>query len=275
MPAMFIEQVQRPGVVGRLDPRTKLLLLVTVSVLIFVWESLALLGGLLIVVLALALVAGIPGRLIATIFLVMLPAIALVMAIQGPFSPLGSTPLLTWPDPVPWLGGRVALYREGVWFGLIVACRLLIPILAFPILVMTTEVNDLVTALTRARVPFKVAFLISTTLRFVPFIFAELQAIRDAQRLRGVAIESMGLLRRAGVFARMLVPLILGSLMKAQTLEMALQARAFSGSRERTYLNADAVRLKALDVVVMIALVLLLTGAVAGRLAVGWGGFDG
>lgn len=273
MPAMYIEQVGRPSAVAALDPRAKLLFLLLASTLILVWESLFLLGVLGLVVLVLAFAAGLPLSLIRRIVLVMLPAILLILLIQGQFSPYGATPVLVFPPALPWLGGHAFLYREGLLFGLVVALRLLIPILAFPLVVMTTEINDLVTALTRCRIPFKVAFLISTTLRFVPFIFAELEAIKDAQRLRGLAIETIGPLRRIRVFGRMLVPLILSSLTKAQTLEMALQARGFSGSRDRTFLNEAAVRLRPIDVLLLFGLTALGVGAIFGRALFGWGSF--
>lgn len=259
--------------IGSLDVRTKLLFLLAVSILVLIWQDALLLGLLFLLVLAACLMARLGRRLVFGILAVMLPAVVLIVLIQGLFSPYGQTRLLTVPQSVPWLGGADLFTREGLLFGVAVAFRLLAPVLAFPLAVMTTNVNDLVVGLVRTGLPYKVAFLFSVTLRFVPYVIAELAAIRDAQRLRGLAIEKMGFFRRVPVFAAMLVPLILGALMKAQTLEIALQSKGFSGSRERTYLNADAVRLRAIDKLLIGAMVAFLAAAVAARAWSGVGAF--
>lgn len=49
-----------------------------------------------------------------------------------------------------------------------------------------------------------VAFVFSVGLRFVPFIFSELDSIKEAQRLRGLAIEQMRWYRRVPLFASLL-----------------------------------------------------------------------
>lgn len=259
--------------IGSLDVRTKLLFLLAVSILVLIWQDPVPLGLLFLLTLALCLMARLGRRLVFGILAVMLPAVGLILLIQGLFSPYGQTRLMSVPDAVPWLGGRALFTREGLTFGVAVAFRLLAPALAFPLAILTTNVNDLVVGLVRTGLPYKVAFLFSVSLRFVPYVIAELAAIKDAQRLRGLAIERMGLLRRVPVFAAMLVPLILGALMKAQTLEIALQSKGFSGSRDRTYLNADAVRLRRPDRLLIAAMTLFLAGAVIARAWLGLGAF--
>jgi energy-coupling factor transport system permease protein len=271
MRAMYVEHISRPSVFGRLDVRTKLFMLFLVSVLIFVWENVYYVAAMFLVVLLLALTSHLDRGLMWRLFRIMLPFIALTVVIQGLFNIRGVTPLLTLPQWVPVIGGRVSLYWEGVVFGAVVVFRLLSPLFAMPLVVMTTDVNDLVVGLTRIRVPYKVAFIFSITLRFVPFIFGEIDAIMEAQRLRGLALEKMNYFRRIPVFASLAVPLILGSLLKAQTLDVVLQSKAFSGNPNRTYLTD--IRLRGLDYVLIAGGAVLFVGAIVTRLAFGWGGF--
>jgi len=271
MRAMYVEHISQPSFFSRLDVRAKLFLLVLVSVLIFVWENVFFVAGLFAVVLVLALNAHLDRRLMWRLFRIMLPFIGLTVVIQGLFNIIGVTPLWTVPAWVPWVGGRVSLYWEGVVFGFVVVFRLLSPLYAMPLVVMTTDVNDLVVGLTRLRVPYKVAFIFSITLRFVPFIFGEIDAIMEAQRLRGLALEKMNFIRRIPVFASLAVPLILGSLLKAQTLDVVLQSKAFSGSPKRTYLTE--LHLRAIDYLIIFGGAVLLVGAIVARLALGWGAF--
>lgn len=271
MRAMYVEHISRPSFFSRLDVRTKLFILFLVSVLIFVWENVFYVGAMFLVVLALALSAHLDRRLIWRLFTIMVPFILLAVILQGLFNIRGVTPLLTLPKWVPLIGGKISLYREGVVFGMVVVFRLLSPLYAMPLVVMTTDVNDLVVGLTRMRVPYKVAFIFSITLRFVPFIFGEIDAITEAQRLRGLALEKMNFIRRIPVFASLAVPLILGSLLKAQTLDVVLQSKAFSGSPNRTYMTE--IRLAPIDYVLIVSGAVLFVGAIVTRLAFHWGSF--
>lgn len=273
MPAMYVEQIARPSAFKRLDVRVKLFLLLVVTVLIFLWSNVLLLGALCVVLLALALSAHVPARYLRMLVTVMLPFFALLTVIHGLFNPLSETVLIGVPEQVPVLGGRLALHWEGLVFGLMVSFRVLAPLIALPLVVMTTDVNTLMLGLVRLRLPYKVAFIFSIALRFVPFIFGEVNAIQEAQRLRGLAIEKMGFFRRIPLFARLTVPLMLGSLLKAQTLEVALQSKAFSGQRDRTFLNEDEVRLRPSDAAVLGTLGVFLVVVIAARVVTGWGGF--
>jgi energy-coupling factor transport system permease protein len=102
-------------------------------------------------------------------------------------------------------------------------------------------------------------------------IFNEIAAIQEAQRLRGMALEKMSIFRRGPLFAKMAVPLILGSLIKAQTLEIVLQSKAFSGDPNRTFMTE--LRMRSIDYAVLVAGVVLLVGAIFTRARLGWGDF--
>jgi energy-coupling factor transport system permease protein len=105
----------------------------------------------------------------------------------------------------------------------------------------------------------------------VPFIFGEIDAIMEAQRLRGLALEKMSFFQRVPVFASLAVPLIIGSLLKAQTLDVVLQSKAFSGSADRTY--TTEIQLRAADYAIIFGGTALFIGAVIMRWAFGWGAF--
>jgi energy-coupling factor transport system permease protein len=273
MPAMYVQHVSRPSFFSRLDVRVKLLFMFLVSTLIFVWENVFYQGAMFLIVILLVFTSYVDKGLIKKLFAVIIPFLILMITIQSLWSPIGETPIFTVPEWIPFIGGALSLKWEGFVFGLMVSFRLLTPLFALPLVVMTTDVNDLVVGLVRLYVPFKVAYIFSITLRFVPFIFGEISAIMEAQRLRGLAIEKMNFFRRIPIFASMLVPLILGSLLKAQTLEIVLQSKAFSGSRDRTFLNEDAIRLRPLDIALLISGIAFFVFAVATRLTLGWGGF--
>jgi energy-coupling factor transport system permease protein len=271
VPAMYIERIHRPSAFSRLDVRVKLLIMFLASTLIFVWDSVLFQAALFLVALGLAVSAHMDWRYLRRLVFALVPFICLVLIIHGLWNPMGATALVTLPDWVPLIGGRLTLYWEGLVFGVMVSFRILTPLVVLPLVVMTTDVNELMLGLVRLRVPYKVAFIFSIALRFVPFIFSQIAAIQEAQRLRGVALEKMSFIRRSPLFAKLAVPLILGSLVKAQTLEIVLQSKAFSGDPNRTFMTE--LRMRAVDYAVLVAGVVLFVGAILTRVQLDWGDF--
>jgi energy-coupling factor transport system permease protein len=272
MTTAFLQRVSNDTAVAHLDMRVKFALLVMASTIIFIWNNLLLQALVLVLMLALMLAARVPAATIRRLILILSPALIMIAVIQGLWSPFGVTPVFTVPESVPWIGGWHIFYVEGLLFGLAVCCRLLIPMLAFQLVFMTSDPRDIVLGLARIGVPYRVAFLFSTTFRFVPLLFEEMEGIKEAQRLRGVDIDSLGLVRKLIAMARMLVPLVMICLNKAQLMEIALQAKAFTGSGDRTYLHPTREQLSMSEKLMIIVFLLAPVAALAARLFYGFGG---
>ncbi len=275
MSALTLRTVERDSFFTRLDFRSKLVLMGAVTLVAFVWES-PVLGGLLALALALTcLAAGVKFSYIRTVVILLIPFAVFMILMQG-F--LGAdlvrarldrealTPLFTFPTAWPLIGGGMMTW-EGVLYALNVVCKTLTMILVLPLGLFTTDVNAMVIGMVKARVPYKIAFIFSSTLRFFPLLFEEIQTIIEAQRLRGLAFETMGALKRLRVYAKIAVPLILGALVKSQMLDIVLQSKAFTGSPERTYLHET--QLSAADYAVMAGSALFVI--VAAIAYFGWG----
>jgi energy-coupling factor transport system permease protein len=142
-------------------------------------------------------------------------------------------------------------------------------LLILPLAVFTTDVNNMIVGMVRARMPYKLVFVFSSTLRFFPLLFEDVQTIVEAQRLRGLATERMGPLKRVRVYARVAIPLILGAMVRSQELEVALQSRAFTGSSERTYLHESILRAADWAAIVLFALLFIVAVGVYFRFGVG------
>jgi energy-coupling factor transport system permease protein len=272
MTSYALQSLSGGSAVARLDMRAKFGLLLLASTLIFVWNSILLQAAFLIAILSMMFAAGVTLTTIRKLVVILLPALILITLVQGLWSPFGVTPVFAVPPQVPVLGGLNIFYVEGLLFGLVVCCRLLIPMLAFQLVFMTSEPSDIVLGLVRIGVPYRIAFLFSTTFRFVPLLFQELEGMKEAQRLRGIDIDGIGMLRKLVALARLLVPLIMICLTKAQHVEIALQAKAFSGSADRTYLHPSRETLSLGERLFIAACITIFTGALAARLIFGFGG---
>jgi energy-coupling factor transport system permease protein len=272
---MTFQSVTRDSFFTRLDVRSKLCLMVVVTAVACVWESPLLNGLLALATVAACLAAGIKWGYLRFVLTLLLPFYLLLIVTQGFFAgPLIAartgqatlTPLFTFPARWAWVGGG-EMSIEGVWYALNIVFKTLTLTLVVPLGVFTTDINTMTVGMVRARIPYKLAFIFSSTLRFFPLFFGELQAIIAAQRLRGLAWEELGPFRRVSVYAKVAVPLILGALVKSQQLEVVLQSKAFSGSPERTYLHES--HLGAADYWLFAGCILFLV--VAGVAYLGWG----
>jgi energy-coupling factor transport system permease protein len=272
MATFALQELSGQSAVARLDMRVKFALLLAASTLIFVWNNLLLQGLSLAVVLALMLSAGVRLATIRRLVTILMPALILITVIQGLWSPFGATPVLELPSAWPLVGGWTIFHVEGLLFGLVVCCRLLIPMLAFQLVFMTSEPRDIVLGLVRIGVPYRIAFLVSTTFRFVPLLLSELEGLKEAQRLRGIDVDRVGIHRKMTLLARLLVPLILNCLAKAQHMEIALQSKAFPGTTARTRLDPARARLTTSERLLIALCLALPVAALAGRIATGFGG---
>jgi len=267
----YVTRFSSQSAVARMDPRVKLLLIVCILVLVFTWSNPAYLWALVLLIVALSVAGGIPLSFVLRLVLIVAPFAVMLMLMHGFFNAFGHTPIVgPPPEWVPLIGGKLALRLEGLIFGLGMAGRMYALLLTMPLVISTTDINKLVLALVKLNIPYKITFVISTAMRFAPLLLEEIHTIIDAQRLRGLEIERMNLIRRAKVYSTVAVPLILGALNKSMQLEIALQAKAFSGSGDRTYLHS--IEMRPLDWMVTGIAVGGTILAVILRLTVGYGG---
>ncbi len=275
MSSWMLRTVDRDSVFTRIDFRAKVVAAAVLTLVAFVWESPVLTALLLVIVMLTALIAGVKPDYLWRVLRLLAPFYLFLLLTQGFFAGeiilarTGEemlTPLLSFPEQW-WLIGGATMTLEGVLYGFAVIFKTLIMVLALPLVIFTTDVNAMVVGLVKVGIPYKVAFVFSATFRFFPLLFDEIQSIIEAQRLRGLAFERMGPLKRARVYARIAVPLILGAIVKSQMTEVVLQSKAFSGSSDRTYLHE--ARLTALDYAVVLASIFFLLAA-----AIAYLGFD-
>jgi len=203
--------------------------------------------------------SGIPFGRISTMIKVSLPLIIFVLATQSiissytrtfmtipntdswfpmtpgyPHDPAGRK-LTLIPDWFPIGGGFGYIGMEGFTFGVNLSFRLLSFILLMTPIVVTTPVTDMILALTQMRIPYTYAFITTTALRFVPIIQENHNRILNAQKLRGLDLEKAGFLSKMRAYIPLFVPLIVSAMKMCEELEVAIESRAFSTDRPRTY----------------------------------------
>lgn len=250
--------LDRGTFVHRLDPRTKMFLLIGAFVLTFLFLSpLYQLGVLAVVLMYGALAKSLINLRRIWFILVM---VGLMTVILWSVFASGETPLFWFVE------------REAVLYGLGVALRIDITIIAGMIFLSTTRNEEIATGLVKLGIPYRFAFAVSTALRLVPTIAATGSTIGQAQRSRGLDLESGNLIQRIRKNTPLLIPVFVSTIRSTNVFSMALESKGFGASPKRTYFLRLAMGRR--DVLVLLMFLVLLAAAVALRQA-GYGGLEG
>ena len=232
-----------PSPLHGLDPRTKLILTLAFSVLVFVVDSLPVAAAQMLFFVGLALLSRVPFRQIfpRSKFIVFL--IAMVVALQMLFRPVPHgvegiagryllNPLI--PEWVPLAGGLGTLGLYGLFAGLTIACRVVALAVLMPLLISTTDARLLAFGITRLGANYRVAHVITSTLNLVSSFEDEVRLIMDARRLRGAA--PAGFFARLAEYRAIALPLMIKVMRRSVAIGLAMDSRAFGARKTRTWL---------------------------------------
>jgi len=226
-----------PGdtVVHRLDPRTKLLLVVVYIAALFTAKGIA---GYLLVFAFLGMAFAL-SRLRPAVVLRGLKPLLFIICFTGIlnlfFTP--GEPLVSfWKLKITREGVRSAVFM--VWrIAMLVTGTLMLTYTTSPI-ALTDGLERLLRPLTLVKVPVhELSMMMCIALRFIPTLIEETDKIMSAQKARGADFESGNLLHRAKALIPILVPLFVSAFRRADELAVAMECRCYQGGEGRTKLR--------------------------------------
>ena len=224
-----------PGnsIVHRLDPRTKLLLLLVYIVALFTagnWISYG------VVLLFLAFAIGISTIPLKSILRGLKPLVFIMTftGILNLFLVGGETVLVSF-----W---GLTITLEGVIRAFFMVSRILLLITGTFLLTYTTSpialtdgLETLLRPLNKIRVPVhELSMMMCIALRFIPTLIEETDKIMSAQKARGADFETGKLTQRVKALIPILVPLFISAFRRADELATAMECRCYQGGEGRT-----------------------------------------
>lgn len=232
---------KKNSLIYRLDPRAKLLILFSVGMIVIGLDEPKYLLILSVFPIAGHLLARFELGKYKIILLVILIGLWGVAISQAMFyREWPRTVILTLiPQEFPffgWLTGGIYLYKEGLFYGLAQGLRFTTMIAFGMLIAWTTEPRDLLLGLIRLKVPYGIAFMFITSVRFLPILISELFTVISIQRLRGANPVKTGKHTIRSVI-NILTPVLANSVKRAATLGASCESRAFNPNRPRTYLR--------------------------------------
>ncbi|GMA70003.1 cobalt ABC transporter permease [Leuconostoc litchii] len=134
------------------------------------------------------------------------------------------------------------------------------------VLLFTTNPSEFAAGLNKIGVPYKVAYAVAITLRYIPDVQSDYRTISLAQQARGYEIsKKSNLMKRMKGIVQIILPLVFSSLNRIDTISQAMELRRFgrynkrSWYQEQSFSKSDVGMILAALFIVMIGVLLFVT----------------
>ena len=224
-----------PGdsVIHRLDPRTKIILVVLYIVALFNavgWISYLVIIAVTGICMAVSHISlkNIFNGLKPMMFIIALTAILNIFYTKG--TPIREGWIITWEG----LGHAARMMLR---ITLLITGTFLLTYTTSP-MALTDGLESLLKPLNKLKIPVhELTLMMSMALRFIPTLIEETDKIMSAQRARGADFETGNIIQRAKALLPILVPLFVSSFRRADELAIAMESRCYHGGEGRTRLK--------------------------------------
>ena len=224
-----------PGnsVIHRLDPRTKLIMLVVYIVALFMaasWVSYALMFVFLAVVIK---ISTIPLKSIVRGMKPLVMILVFTGVLNLFFTQEGEVLVDFWIITI-YSGGLSRAVLMMLRILMLITCTFLLTYTTSPI-ALTDGLEALMNPLKKIKVPVhELSMMMCIALRFIPTLIEETDKIMSAQKARGADFESGTLMEKAKALIPILVPLFISAFRRADELATAMECRCYQGGEGRT-----------------------------------------
>ena len=242
------------SVLHRLDPRTKIVLMIAYITMIFFVKTFIGFGIVIVFLAAAILLSRVPvGKVLKSLktimFLVLFTVIMSLLFYAGK------------EEDLIWRWGIIKVYRAGLINAGLMALRLIFLVVGPTLLTFTTTpvaltdgLESLLKPLTYIKFPVhELAMIMSIALRLIPTLVEETDKIQSAQKARCADFDSGNVFKRAKAMIPVLIPLFVSSFRRADELADAMDSRCYRGAKGRTRMKKLKFHIRDLIAVLFLA----------------------
>lgn len=247
----FMSNIDGDSWVHKLDPRTKIALILFFSSLpLFFTDPLYILGFMLLS-LPLWMTAKINFRSLAGPFTAIAGFLFTIFLLNIFRGKAELTTQFDYYSAYTWAVelGPLVITSHTVQRAIFLALRLVVPLTIGLLIISTTDPTYLAKGLRKLKMPIAIVFMVLAGLRFIPIVTEQLFHILDAQTIRGV---SSSRLARSKL---LMLPLFISSLRRTRTMGLACEAKGFGAHRWNHFI--EDFKLSKTDLIVLVILVVL------------------
>lgn len=236
----------------RLDPRTKLLVMLGSFTVALMFYSIPILLGLSIVV----LLYGFSGKVLSNLkrIRIILIMIGIISVVLWAFTKGGDTKIL---GPIT---------KEGIIYGIAIGIKFNIMIVSGMIFLSSTKIEEISLGLVKLKVPYRGAFAFSTAIRLVPTIVGTSYTITQAQKSRGLDLDSGSFIQKAKKYVPLLIPTLISVIRGTNVFAMALESKGFGYDKSRT--NYLEIKFSGKDYFLMILTIIIVVFSIYAKLKI-------
>ena len=134
------------------------------------------------------------------------------------------------------LAGRYTITAEQLFYHLNVVLKYTCTIPIVLLFICTTDPSEFASSLNRIGVSYRISYAVALALRYIPDIQREYYDITLAQQARGVEMSKKASLpNRLKSASKILIPLVLSSLARIDTISNAMELRGFGKGKKRSW----------------------------------------
>ncbi|MDR1801334.1 MAG: energy-coupling factor transporter transmembrane protein EcfT [Lachnospiraceae bacterium] len=208
------------SVLHKLNPITKLIIAFVLCAACFVTGKVYIVAGIIALNLILGLLSGTFTQTIK--ILLSLCKLSVILFLVQIFFIRDGAVLVSFPL-------NIYITDKGLEFSLLFVLRLIAAALPLAVMLSVTKETDLANSLVSClHIPYKYAFSLATSIRFIPTFMEEMNEIKEAQTARGVEFDTKNFFKKIKLLLPLCLPLLLSSVRKIEGTTMSATLRGFS-----------------------------------------------
>jgi len=256
--AEILQYVHKDAFLHRLNPYTKILFIILVSVMAVIATDIPFLILMVIALLAFAAYGRLLFESLNQLRLILVMSVIFIL-ITIVTMPNGETVGYVVPQGVPVFGASIPITVGGLMIGTVLTLRFMVLIFAFQLFLISTQPRDIVHAMEKIRLPIDYILMFIIALRFIPTLQIEGKRIHEAQLARGFN-PGTGFLGKIRSVSPIVIPLVSNALLRSNVLGLTIDMRGYRLGK-RTHVRERVLEKR--DYAVMTVLVIAGCGFAA------------
>lgn len=158
-------------------------------------------------------------------------------------------------NPIITVFGIKLVTDQGLYMAVSYVIRMFV-IVASGAIISTSSMRTILQGLSQLRLPYVLGLMTSIGIRFLPILGEEIQNAYTSMTLRGINVRKLPLKKRINIVGRLFVPIVFGTLHRAQKISESIEMRGYVTGAKRT--SYYTLKMMAKDYYILITLVALI-----------------
>ncbi len=232
----ILSYIKRKSLVHELTGTTKLIFFITWSVASMVTYDTRILLGMLIISVIIFKISKIRVRDISIVLGLAAVFLVLNNLFVYLFAPEYGVELYESRDVLLTIAGPYTITAQQLFYHLNMTMKVICVVPVALLFIACTDPSEFAASLAMIGVSYRAGYAVSLALRYIPDVQREYQNISQAQQARGIDLSSKDkFLTRLKNSVAILLPLVMSSLNRIETVSNAMELRGFGKEKKRTW----------------------------------------